>query len=321
MIALGIDIGGTKISGALVDKHGNIVEQISVQTDSKKKRDERLVSLFEIVEYLKSGIDLEGIGIGSAGRIDHINGIVTRPTANIPEWEGLELKKIVEEKFQLPVYVDNDANVAALGEGWTGTAQGLQSYVTLTLGTGVGAGIVLNGELLYGSKSNGGELGHIPLYPGGDLCRCGLSGCVEQYISGNALIRKANLVMNDRNRKTPYTQGDDIFQDYLTGIEEVKDVVHKYIYDLTLVLTTIQNSFDPELMVIGGGVIHSKEIWWPLLMDHIDKLPISMSVVPALLDNKAGIIGAASMVYKIGLNQREQYGKDQDYQITNVVKN
>lgn len=290
---IGIDLGGTKINACLINRDGEILERSSVKTDAKKGRDAVLANIKKSVSKLNYK-EAMAIGIGTPGFIDSENGIVTF-SGNIDGWTGLNLKKAVEELIDLPVFVENDANIALLAEKWIGSAKDANNIVMITLGTGVGGAVYnKNSGLLTGSHFQGAELGHMILHPAGDYCTCGQYGCVEAYCSGNALSKNYEKLTSLK------LSGQEILQRSLKE-EEAKKVLDKYQEDLAYFLTSLRNIFDPEVIVIGGGVIHSKEIWWDGMIEKFNDIcnnTLNISVIPAKFLNDSGVIGASKIAFE-----------------------
>lgn len=292
---IAIDIGGTKTVGALFDLDGNLIDKKRVPTNPSMGRDFLLESLDEIIEEYISKHSIDCIAIGSAGRIDVNNGIVHYASDNLPGWIGLNIKKRMEDKFSIPTVVDNDCNVTGLGEEWLGAAKGLDSYVLLALGTGVGAAVKINGSLAYGKNWSAGELGHMIVHPNGRQCNCGLRGCLEQYCSGPSLVRSYNALSNDRVIETGYE-----FFDRIEANDSIaKIVLDEFVENLGLSIISLSNIYDPDAFIIGGGLIETRQYWWDDLMKYIkdSKLNdiLSPTLVAAKLGGDAAFYGAAYM--------------------------
>ena len=188
--AIGIDLGGTEICGGVVDERGRILRISRRDTEAEKGREVVLENISKVIEELMKINRVDAIGIGSPGTIDVEKGRVLSIGGNISGWAFTNVREELSKKFDLPIFVENDANVAAICEGWIGAGKGLDSFVMITLGTGVGGGIYsAESGIWHGKHYQGAELGHVILYPGGRNCKCGQRGCVEQYISGNSIER------------------------------------------------------------------------------------------------------------------------------------
>jgi ROK family. len=190
---IGIDIGGTKILGGVIGSNGDLIKFKETSTDAYLGRDHILKKLFGVLDDLFD-TDIEGIGIGSAGRINFNTGEVIYATDNLPGWTGINLKEIISQKYKTKTIVENDVNAAIVGENWLGSAKSFKDVLMITLGTGVGGAIILDGKLIRGSHFSAAEIGHTILYPDGKRCNCGQNGCVEQYISGTAIYKRYNEI-------------------------------------------------------------------------------------------------------------------------------
>lgn len=290
---IGIDLGGTKINACLINEKGEIIQRSAVETEAKKGRDVVLNNIQKSIEALDYN-DVLAIGIGTPGFIDAKNGIVTF-SGNIEGWTGLNLKNAVEEFVDIPVFVENDANIALLAEKWIGAGKNYKDIVMITLGTGVG-GAIYNEKsgLLSGSNFQGAELGHIILHPGGDYCTCGQHGCVEAYCAGTAISK------NYEKLTGKLLSGEKILKISSQDVDARK-VLENYQSNLAYFLTSLRNIFDPEVIIIGGGVIHSKDIWWDGMIEKFDKTcnnTENIDVVAAKFLNDAGVIGAGKIAFE-----------------------
>ncbi|MGD6794183.1 ROK family protein [Metabacillus indicus] len=298
MFIAGIDIGGTSIKAMIVDEKKNVHFSFVLPTAAQDGKNAILKNLFLCIETCSKEYAIQGIGIGTAGRVNVKTGEIVYATDNLPGWEGTKLKELVESEFGLPAAIENDANAALIGEMWTGAAQNYQDAVMLTLGTGVGGAQAIRGRVHHGSGWSGGEWGHSILYPGGKPCNCGLKGCIEQYLSGRALLSRANT-----ESIVIFRNGSEVFEEFEKGNPDIIKVVEGYLDDLVTVLTTLRNGMDPEVILIGGGVIDSRRIWWPLLESKLAALPFQLYVRPAELGNNAGCVGAGKMMLDMLLEQ------------------
>lgn len=289
---IGIDIGGTKILGGIIDSEGKLIEIRELPTDAGQGRVAILNNVFRIIDGIIDR-NIEGIGVGSAGRINYNTGVVDYATDNLPGWSQFKLKEALEQKYNIPVIADNDVNAAAIGEKWVGAARNYKNFVMLTLGTGVGGAIVLNGDIIRGSHWGAGETGHMILYPDGRQCNCGHKGCLEQYVSGSAITKRYNHLAGFervRNAKEVFELLKKENDSY------AKAVVTEFIKSLSTAIVSLKNIIDPELFIIGGGLINSRELWWDEL---IRLLGNDVKIVGAVLGNKAAIFGAARLILDI----------------------
>ncbi|MNO23399.1 Glucokinase [compost metagenome] len=288
---IGVDIGGTAVKGLVIDETGNVWADAKLDTEARQGREVILGKLNVVIrELLEACPAVQAIGIASAGRVNTDTGEVVYATDNLPGWQGLRLTGWAEDTFQLPAAADNDANAALLGEAWQGAGRGRQNLVMLTLGTGVGGAIMIQGSLNRGSRWSGGEFGHGILFPGGRRCNCGRRGCVEEYVSGSALLRLGHELTG-----RAYSHGADLMADARRGDPGALRVLEHYTSDLAVVLGNIGITLDPELIVIGGGVIHDREVWWPLLTSKLKGEGLAGILAAAELGNRAGCFGAAKL--------------------------
>lgn len=291
MKVIGIDIGGTSVKGVVCDREGRSLAETRRPTDARAGREAILASVASTVEALLGDHpEAAAIGIGTAGRVNAADGIVVYATDNLPGWQGMNLKAWAEAAFGRPAFADNDANAALLGESWIGAARGLRDVVMLTLGTGVGGANMAGGELIRGANWSGGEWGHAVLVPEGTACNCGRSGCIEQYLSGTALVRLASEAAG-----RPYPSGLDVLNAAAAGERPAQETVDRFVFRLAVAAGNIANGLDPEAIVIGGGVVDAHLLWWPAFRSALAHAGSHADVRPALLGNRAGMLGAAKL--------------------------
>ena len=310
---VGIDLGGTNIVAGVVDGDYNIIAKASTKTNcprpEKEIAEDMAKMAVQAVENAKLTMDdIEWIGIGTPGIANSATGIVER--ANNLGFINTPLVKYVKEfigRNDTPVYIENDANAAAYGEYVAGAAKGAKNAVCITLGTGVGAGIVIDGKIYAGSNFAGAEIGHTVIEVGGAPCTCGRKGCFEAYSSATGLIRMTkesmaenpdsimNKMAEERGKVTARTSFDCM----RAGDKYAKAVVDKYIKYLAAGITNTINTFQPDILCIGGGVCNEGD---PLLLpvkaiveeeDFANKSKKRTEIVIAKLGNDAGLIGAA----------------------------
>ena len=308
---VGIDLGGTFIKGGIVDGKGNIVTSDKAPTESEKGAERVAENIAALVQKLLDNAKIEkkdvvGIGMGVPGMIDSKAGIVIY--SNNLAWKDFTISKNVEALTGLPVKIANDANVAALGEVKFGAAKDCENAIMITLGTGVGGGIIVDGRMVEGNKSAGAELGHMCIVLGGELCTCGRKGCLEAYASATALIRNTKRAMEAHKDSKMWEIGDlskvtgKTAFDYKNCDPYAKQVVNEYVEALACGLTSFANVFRPDVILLGGGVCaQGDELIKPLqkILDRDlfggdlgPKVPIRI----AALGNKAGLLGAAALL-------------------------
>ncbi len=312
---IGIDLGGTNIKAGIVDQNNCITAQCELPTEADKSWEHVVENMAEAVRNALTEADItlsdcKCVGVGSPGTVDAENGIVVY--SNNFGWEDVPLAKALEEELGLPVHISNDANCAALGEVVAGAARGCSSAVLLTLGTGVGSGIVLNGRIFEGGGPGGAELGHTMLKQDGELCTCGRRGCLEAYASATALIREAKLAMEDHPEsrlavltggKLEKITGAVIFEAAKQNDETALRVVERYIDDLADGITDAVNLFRPQTVLLGGGISRQGEYLAAPIREKVAKRAFGgeRSCLPevrcAALENDAGMIGAANIAF------------------------
>ena len=308
---VGIDLGGTFIKGGIVDDLGNIIYRDKTPTESEKGADGVAANISGLVKALlaRTGLqtdDVEGVGMGVPGMIDSKNGNVIY--SNNLQWKDFKIGAAVESATGLRVKISNDANVAALGEAKFGAAKGKENVILLTLGTGVGGGIVADGKLIEGNKSAGAELGHAIIEMNGEQCTCGRKGCLEAYASASALIRDTKRAMEAHKDSKMWeiggldkVTGKTAF-DYQDTDAYAKEVVDKYISALAFGITNFANIFRPETVILGGGVCAQGDTLVKPLQAILDRdifagdLGPQVEIRVAELGNSAGLLGGAALL-------------------------
>lgn len=298
-VRIGIDIGGTNTRIGLVDIHQKLIDSVSISTDTKSAADEVICTVGEKALALleKNGIAMDqcvGAGVGVPGTIDRKNGVV-RYSNNI-RWENVPVASILSEYLPVPIAVANDADCAALGEAAGGSGKVSSDVVMLTLGTGVGGGIILDGSIYEGRGIGGSELGHMVIVEDGEPCTCGRRGCLEAYVSATALMREAKRA--DGRDRTP----EEIFDAAAGGDAAMKNVVNTYIRRLGTGIVNIVNIFRPQLVLLGGKVSPQSGLILETLREIVkaecfggDKGEVP-AIETAVLGNDAGMIGAANLL-------------------------
>ena len=253
---LSIDIGGTAVKMGLVDRNGTIHSrhEAGVCFDDYKTPILATVKKEAQAFLLKEKAEVEGIGVSACGQIDDRTGVVIGTNGKIPGYEGSRIKDELEELFGVPVWVLNDANAAALGEAFLGGAQGAANAILLTLGTGVGGGIILNGKIFGGTLGIAGELGHFTLYQNGLPCTCGKRGSYENYAATTALVRRAKEATGET------LDGRQIFARAEQGEKAMLAVLDAWIDDIAAGVTGLAHIFNPSVVLIGGGVSAQEEL-------------------------------------------------------------
>ncbi|MCX6174218.1 MAG: ROK family protein [Ignavibacteriales bacterium] len=310
--AVGVDLGGTSIKIGLVDSKGKIFKKVSLDScasNGPKAVIEQIVKGIRLITNKKNDKIL-GIGIGAPGAVKLKKGTVENPP-NFPNWGKVHLGNAIKEKFDCDIYVENDANAAAIGEMIYGAGEKFENFIMITLGTGVGGGIIINKKIYRGETGGAGEIGHVTIDYKGPQCKCGSFGCIESYIGNNYLIdrvkkqlqsRKDSLLIrltnNDLNLLTPQL----IHQAAEDGDDFARSIIVDCGLKLGYVLASIVNVLDISTIVIGGGVAGFGKLLFDTITYSIKERVIKPSkeqivVKPAKLKNNAGIKGASALVF------------------------
>lgn len=308
MLQVGVDLGGTNIAVGLVNEKYEIIAHKSVPTNAKRPPEQVIEDMAKAIEDVLISAKVkpqscEKIGIGAPGICDVDRGVVVRNYSL--SWENVELVRIMQQHFSMPVKIDNDANCAALAEVKAGTAKGYKNAILVTLGTGIGSGIILNGKIYSGRCGSGTEIGHILIDHNGEQCSCGRKGCWDAYASVTSLIVQAKRAALQRpesmlNSLTEIT-GKSIFEVANTGDVTAKAVVAQYCHYIALGVSNIVNIFAPDVILLGGGVSAQGEKILAPVRKYIrencfDKREDAMPQLGiASMGNDAGIIGAAAL--------------------------
>lgn len=312
---LGLDVGGTNLCAGVVDSDCNIISKVSIPSGAERSIDEITADFVRVSEMAvaKSGLtvnDIESWGIGMPSCVNKKTNLLVH--ANCFGWHNVPIYSYLEGKLPLPVKIENDANCAALGEARAGAAKGVDNVVMLTLGTGVGGGIILNGQIFAGADSMGAELGHTKLVYDGELCTCGQKGCLEAYCSSTALIRdtRRGLDSGVASMISEMCGGDKdridakiIFDAKAAGDAFATELIDSYIKHLAAGMSSFITIFRPDLIVLGGGVANAGDALFvplreQLMVSTFGAAEIGLpSVVPAKLGNDAGLIGAAFLTH------------------------
>ncbi|WP_294351191.1 ROK family protein [uncultured Clostridium sp.] len=304
---IGIDLGGTKISTALSTFEGEVVEKVVIPTNAKEGEIpvlNRIIGTVEsVLEQAKVDVaEVETIGIGSPGPLDAKKGVIIS-TPNLP-FKDFNVTKPLMDKFDVPVYLDNDANVATIGEFMFGAGKGKSNVVYFTVSTGVGGGAVLNGNIYRGNTCNALEIGHTTVAPNGPRCNCGNVGCLEAVASGTAIGKRGmeavatnvETSLKSYEKVTSY----EVFKEAEKGDQVAKDIVEDALNYLGIGVANAVSIFDPEVIIIGGGVTQVGDILFNKVREVVKKrcfksMVEACEIVPAGLGTDAGVIGAVAL--------------------------
>lgn len=312
-LAIGIDVGGTFIKAGLVNRRGQIIARGREMTQEPGGENQVVSKILATIRDLekrkgRSG-EITGVGLGVAGLINAEEGrVLTSP--NIPGWRNFHLLKYIRKEIPYPVFLENDANAAALGEKWIGAARGIPTFCLLTLGTGVGGGLILKGEIWHGANGTAGEFGHMTIDPDGPSCSCGNRGCLEAYASVTALRRniceaiasgrKTSLSMNSENDSL---NGEMIYRAAQQGDAVAREEFERMGAALGIGITNLIHLLNPQRIILGGGLSAAWKFFFPALRENLRRRAIPASargvkIIRASTGEDAGILGASYLVWK-----------------------
>ena len=311
---IGIDVGGTNVKIALVDDKGKIIYSNSVPTYAQMGYEYTVNNIKQAIKDLMKETntkpsDIQGIGFDFPGQVDYKTGVV-KLAPNIPGWVNVPIAKMIEDEFHIPTRIDNDVRCAALGELKFGAGKGCENFVCITVGTGIGSGLVINGKLVRGAANAAGEIGHIKLQmQDGPICGCGDTGCLEAFASGPSIVAMAQeYLKSGKSTKFREMAGVDgeITPYIVAKAAEAGDPVAKRIFEKTgyyigMGLVSVINLLNPEKVIIGGGVAEAGDLLLEPIRKTIKERAMviagsSVEIVPAELGNSAGVIGASMLV-------------------------
>jgi glucokinase len=318
VFSLGFDIGGTHLKACALTQHGEQAAEMTRPSRAMEGREKLLATLWSAMEEMMQQFPNRPVGIASPGIVDVERGCSTNVVTAYPDWGGTSLAALARERLGVSVVVENDGQAAAYAEYCWGAARGADPLVTVTLGTGIGGGLVVNGQLVHGEGNLAGRLGHLPIRDSGPLCGCGNRGCLETLASARALVDRARAL---GVATPPGGWEDEMAPKHLAcaarnGDHTVKQIFSAVGHDLGLGLATLANALAPEAIVIGGGMAAAWDLLQPgvnealqhhLLMRHLRHLEITQTC----LGPWAGAIGAATLAWHhlanhISLSEREK---------------
>jgi glucokinase len=309
MMKIGIDLGGTTMSVGVVSDKNEIIAKKEIETICSDGADKIIERMSQLVQQVMNQVDktqISHIGIGCPGMLDRSAGRVLY--SNNLGWENIEISEKIRQIFKIPVYIENDANCAALGEYIVGSGKDVNTMIMITLGTGIGGGIIIDNKLYRGKSGNSNILGHMLMVSDGLLCTCGRKGCWEAYASGSALIRMANQKAEEckESELSKYKEldhslnGKNIFLAIHNGDKAACQVFEQYIAYVAEGITDIVNIFEPQMIVIGGGISQQGEFMLNPIRQLVEKnvycgLDAMPIITTSCLGNDAGIIGASCL--------------------------
>lgn len=311
MYRIGVDLGGTNIVVGVVDEASKIITKAKRKTSCPRPAEEIFKDVAACIKTAMenakiTAADIKSIGVGTPGSVNKADGVIDY--ANNLGFDKVPARKILSEFFDIPVYLENDANCAALGEAVAGAGNNAQNFVAITLGTGVGSGIIVNGKILNGCNDAAGEMGHLVIAMDGEPCTCGRRGCWEAYSSATALVKQTKAAMEANKDSYMWelveqninkVNGRTAFDAMRKGDATGKAVVDEYIRMLSIGITNVINVFQPDVLCVGGGIGCEGENLLAPVRAHVEKDRYSVhstkqtKICAAVLGNDAGIIGAA----------------------------
>lgn len=311
MYRIGVDLGGTNIAVGVVDEQYKIIGRGKVKTNAPRPAEQIFDDIAKAINLAveDAGIsmdDVSAIGVGTPGSVNKESGLIE--FSNNLEFDHVPAKEMLESRTGKPCVFENDANAAALGEAYAGAGNGVKNLVAVTLGTGVGSGIILGGKVMSGINDAAGEMGHMVIVVNGEQCNCGRKGCWERYASATALISQTKAKMKECPDSLMWKECDgDInkvggrtaFNAMYAGDEAAKEVVDKYIYYVSVGVTNIVNTFQPDVVCIGGGISNEGDNLLNPIRKYVEEERYTKyskkqtKICKAVLGNDAGIIGAA----------------------------
>lgn len=295
--AIGIDIGGTKMALARVDGESALLGRRQLATEAAQgfpRAVERLTAAIrELLAEATPGTKLRGIGIGCAGPVDPGRGLINNPFT-LTGWDRCDIVSPLRERFGVPVFLENDADAAALGEAWTGAGRGVDPLVMLTFGTGVGGAAIVGGRILRGTAGEHPEIGHVPVDPSGPPCYCGIRGCLESMASGTALA--------EAGRPLGFGDARALFAAARAGDSTARGVLDRATQAVTSAAWTIFHTLLPRRLILGGGIMDTEfdrfaDAVRAQLARATQFTPSGVEVCRAELGNDAGLVGAAALVF------------------------
>jgi len=315
-IAIGVDLGGTNIVSAIVNYQGKIANCLKVPTLAERGKEATIERIIETIHenIIQSTIALDniiGIGIGAPGPLNVKKGIINF-APNLPGWEGVPLKKILEDEFNMKVVLENDANAAAWGERCFGAGQGVNNLVCFTLGTGIGGGIIIEGNIYHGSNYGAAELGHMTVNKDGPRCNCGNYGCLEAYSSATGIKNriksriqkgvKSHFLTFDNDHLIESMSLKSIFETARMGDDLTQSVIKDAIAYLGIAIANIANILNPEMIILIGGITNEGDnLLNPLKKEVAGRTLNSnykfLKIVIGKLGDLAGALGAAALLF------------------------
>lgn len=301
--SIGVDLGGTNLRVAAISSTGQILDRISIPADYDAGPDRVVCDIVDAIQKIRAKVDnpeLEGVGIGIPGFIDMEAGIVVG-AANLPGFQGYPVRSHIENELKTPIVLENDANAAALGEMWMGAGRGIKDMLLITLGTGIGGGIIVDGKILHGFLGMAGEIGHMTVFPDGNPCGCGNYGCLEKHASASAIAAMGQM-MHFGNNEHQIT-AKRVYELALGGNERAQMVFESVGRALGIAIASLINLFNFPLYLVSGGPLPAWDLFSPCMFAEIKRRSFTSGqkgtrVERALLGGDAGLFGAAYLPFQ-----------------------
>lgn len=298
--SIGVDLGGTNLRAAAIGRDGTLIEKLAGTTPIGEGPDAVVADIVLCIQDLEKRLPdsrLTGIGIGVPGFIRMETGVIAG-WANAPAFNGYPVRYEIEHRLGAKVFLENDANAAALGERWMGAGRGVDDLVLLTLGTGIGGGIIIGGRILHGYLGMAGELGHLTISPNGNPCGCGNTGCLEKHASATAIASMGRLINLGRD-----LESEDVFKLALEGSERARSIFRSMGQALGIALASLVNIFNFPLYLLSGGPLPAWQFFAPAMLAEVERRSFTYRtaptrIEPAQLGNQAGLYGAAYLAFQ-----------------------
>lgn len=318
MYSIGIDLGGTNIKGVITDEKGAVLHWYNGPTGAENGPLYVMKRMKQVIDELMgrasvSNAEIKGIGIGLPGQVDPVKGIAIF-LPNLPGWSNIPVRSGLEKVLDIKVKIENDVRMAAWGEKLLGAGRGIDDFICLALGTGIGSGIFVSGRMLLGRNRGAGEIGHISVIKDGPLCSCGNRGCLEMYASGRAIAQRAAEILKTGQR----TLMSELVKDDISKISSLivkeaaskgdkpaLDLISSTAEYLGIGLVTLANLLNPQRIALGGGVMGLGDMLLAPIRENVSRcaMPLNkeVDIVAAQLGEKAGALGAAEVIRQNGI--------------------
>lgn len=322
-VVIACDLGGTNLRMAAIDSEGNILFRTKRDTPKADRADEIVRAMVESAAECRENVKDLGkvlaIAIAAPATVNADKGIILK-APNVPALDGFRIVAALENELSLKAILENDANAAAVGENWLGASKGFENSICVTLGTGVGGGIIIDGKILRGVDGTAGEVGHICVEPFGAPCGCGSRGCVEQYSSATAIVRQtqelASQYLKSELQQKARLTSKDVYEAGLGGDELALEVFRRQGFYLGIALGGLINVLNPEVIVIGGGAAAGWDLFVPHLLEQVEHRAwreprLRAKFEKAILGDDAGILGVAKLAFdKLAVEKKMKFNSN-----------